>query len=785
MPTSTKQIHQNLKPFVFHGVVIDDSSPDITNAKGDCPFCGREGKLGIVTATSQWRCVVCNESGNTTTFLRKLWEVSEQHEDEYEGKTLEELYRGLADHRGLLEVQTLKEWGVRRSITNDDWIVPAFNHAGNLTQLYRYVKRGNKSILYATPECHAGLFGADKFTNSKKTTYICEGPWDAMALYETMKKSKQSSGNGGKDSEGLTVTGAIGMSLWASCNILAVPGCSTFSDAWNPMFAGQDVVLMYDNDHPKEHAGRTTQAAYDGAKRAIEIMNGADKPPQSMKILQWGTLNNPQDEKGYTASLGHGYDVRDFLSKGESNNKSGSTSSSPPIRTRIQRLSELLKMIRPFPSNWVEGRSKSAVKSGSGEIESVKCKSWNDLHKTWLKAMKWTEGLDRALSIMLACILSTKRVGDQLWVKIVGPPSCGKSSLADALVIARNYVVSVSTFRGFVSGYQSDREGTEDNSLISRVRDKTMITKDGDTLMKSPDVERILSEARNVYDRNISTSYRNKRSEDYQQLDITWILCGTPQLKALDKSELGQRFLDCVIMEDIDPDLEDDVVWRIVNRATREIATGTNCKADSRTSGEMLLAMQMTGGYVNWLREHGEELLGDAENMMGESILRRIARLGIFTAYMRARPSITGDESAANREFGGRLASQLTRLAACLCVVLNRKTVDDEVMRRVTQTALDTSRGHTLEIVKWLYKHGQEGLEANSLAVYTNHTPAEERKLLRFLRKIEAVETFSPQEIDIGVRKIKRMSSNPRWRLTPRLQSLYESVYDVKNNIEG
>ena len=144
----------------------------------------------------------------------------------------------------------------------------------------------------------------------------------------------------------------------------------------------------------------------------------------------------------------------------------------------------------------------------------------------WRKALKWTDGLDCALSVMLASVTSTMQVGDQLWVKIIGPASCGKSTLCEALSVNDKYILAKSTIRGFHSGYKSDRDGTEDNSLIVQVRNKTLITKDGDTILQSPNLGQILSDARDLYDCTTRSHYKNKMGKDYVGVRMTWILCG-------------------------------------------------------------------------------------------------------------------------------------------------------------------------------------------------------------------------------------------------------------------
>ena len=111
--------------------------------------------------------------------------------------------------------------------------------------------------------------------------------------------------------------------------------------------------------------------------------------------------------------------------------------------------------------------------------------------------------------------------------------------------------------------------------------------------------------------------------------------------------------------------------------------------------------------------------------------------------------------------------SQHTRLAKCLAIVMNKSTVDEEVMRRVTKVALDTARGKTLQMSDHLYR-SHDGLEIRSLALNTNTTEDETRKLLRFLRHIGVTE--------LGEAPKTGMSKQPRWKLTERLRRLYGEI---------
>lgn len=463
--------------------------------------------------------------------------------------------------------------------------------------------------------------------------------------------------------------------------------------------------------------------------------------------------------------------------------KKETTTTSAPTSTKsntisdelkLERLSNIFERLEEVPESWLvlKKRGGGTASAEATELKCVQCTDYKELVEHWEKALKWTDGLDVALSSMLACVTSTMALGDQLWMKIVGPPSCGKSTLCEALSVNKKYVFSKSTIRGFHSGFG---DAKEDNSLLKRVQDKTLVVKDGDTILKSPNLSGILSEARDIYDRVSRTHYRNKAGRDYEGVNLTWILCGTSSLRSIDQSELGERFLDCVIMEGIDEEFEDSVLEMAVMRSMRDASFQSNGSVDTRYSPELRAAMELTGGYINHLRENAKDLVDNVAEP--QWALRRCARLGKFVAIIRARPSKLQAETA-ERELGARLASQLARYSKFTAAVLNREEIDDEVIRRTTKIALDTARGQTLEIVELLYHaHFNNGLSSYQISGYTNRTPTECGKMLRFLAKIDAVEHFKWKTRT----KQGTVTQKPRWRLTPLMYKLYKDVYGLED----
>lgn len=733
-----------IKPYIFHGMDLSQSSGG--QWVGECPFCSKD-KFFVDEKKGLWNCRVCgtgNEKGggNSTVFIKKLWEIGLTATDASD-------YSELAAERGLMSWETPKKWGLVKSIIRpDEWLVPAFSPSKQLCQLYRYGMNYStqKRVLYATSELGHGMYGVNILNPKAQTIYLLEGPWDGMALYEVLKGVKRSEGK-------LSHTSNEKINLLGSCGVLATPGCNVWNKGWDSFLSGKEAAIMFDNDHRKTVNWKVVEPpGWMGAERISKALFVADKKPSKITALTWG-------EEGFDPDLPSGHDVRDVL-KG-----SGDT-----ITERVLGLQSLFDLIKPIPAEWIGGRSEIAVASGKPSMQLLPCNSYKDLVNSWRKAMKWIDGLDHALAVMLASATSTMMVGDQLWIKVIGPASCGKTTIAEALAQNDIHVMARSTIRGFHSGFKAGpgkADDQEDHSLISKLDKKTFIIKDGDTLLKSPNLEQILSEARDIYDRTSRVNYRNSIDREYKNISMTWIICGTSSIRVLDSSELGERFLDCVVMEKIDDDIEDEILLRVANQAAKNTTLQVDGSDESQMDENRTEAYQKTGGYVGYLRENAN-LLANAVEKSTEA-LRMCIDLGKFVAYVRARPG--SQDETAEREFGARLVSQIVRLATNLAVVLNKKELDKEVMRRARRVALDTARGQTLEIISLLFSRGELGTTSGDIQLVTNMAPTKCTELLRFLNRIGAIDKFRHEE-KVG----NRVISTNRFRLAKKMRDLYSRV---------
>lgn len=762
-----KDVPQNLKPFDFHGVELSWGAGS-SQARGRCPWpgCQKDGKFFVSLDTGQWDCKSCGASGNASTFLWKL------HEESMAGASN---YDALAAERGLLDPGTPARWGLCQSVITREWLVPGYSAAGKICQLYRYVAvPGGRRRLMATPpdgetaaylrslgtqsegrglSTQHGLAGVHLMGRGVTRLYVCEGPWDAMALWEVMAAAKWAGEGPGS---GLVPTGSRAASLLAGAGVLGAPGANVWSQKWASLCAGREVCFLYDNDHPAAD-GKQQGAGLAGTTRATQILARSEGAgPASVSYLKWGP-------RGHDATLASGFDVRDWLAA------KGAGATAPGLKARIARLGALLAKVEPVPPEWTS--PGGGGRRGRGDMAILPCSSWAELRASWRRDIKFTDGIDCALSCMLACVTSTPVVGDQLWMKIIGPPSCGKTVLCEALSVNKKFVFPMSTIRGFHSGYKVDREGSEDVSLLAKVRNKTLVTKDGDTLLSSPNLTQILAQARDVYDRVSRSHYNNKTTRTYEGLNMTWLLCGTESLRSLDSSELGERFLDCVVVDDMDDEMEEEIGMRVAYRADADCSLESNGRAEGQHGPARVEAMRLTGGYVEYLRLNGARLL--AEVTTPDWAIRRCTRLARFVSYMRARPSSRQGERA-QRELSFRLISQHVRLAKCLAVVLNRRAVDDEVMRRVTKVAMDTSRGRSLNLLKALVAAGDEGLTIEAARWHTNETKREETHLVNFLSKIGIIEPFRKARGRAG--RGGGGTGPVLWRLTGTMKRLYQDV---------
>lgn len=742
MPKLTEATPEQLRPFTSLGADLSWRDGD-REAVGDCPFCGAERKFAVGVETSMWRCLVCAVGsdktpaggGNSTTFIREL------HAASVDATALSGDFDELLEDRRLLSESTLKAWGVCRSVITGEWLVPGYDAAGKLMNLFRYTqdKTAGKRVLRSTSGMSVQAFGVGLLKPEHEEVWVLES-WNALALWETLGIAKR------KD-----------------VGVLGIPGCNVWQESWGRLVSGKRVVIAFDSDHPKANrtSGKITQPAYDAVKRTTAMLTASASPPSSVAYLAWGP-------DGYDPDLKNGWDARDALTESRS------------VSVRVKALESLFAMVEPVKDEWRGGsvgrNAHVAGVSGGSELSPKRCSEWSVVTGAWKKALKWRQELDDVLSIAVSVAASTSQVGDsQLFLQIIGDAGSGKTKMCDAMLVSKG-CHALEHLTGFHSGWKG--EGGKDCSLISRINHKTLITPEGDVMMSSPHFAEIMSQQRRIFDGSSGATYKNTDEDTrYTGLRTPWIMAGTPALLDSNQSRLGDRFLK-VFINRPGKDEQREILRSAVYASMRSVVQTSNGDAASSMEAYLREAYQLTGGYIDHLRESMPDLINYPVDSMTDEQVDLCTYFGEFTAMLRARPASGRKDSLEahdTAEMPTRLSAQFSRLAACCAVVLNKREIDYEVVRRVRKVALDTASGRTLNIAKHLMREepdaygavsgGEYGRFRGDVALHAGMGEDACLSVLRFMKNVGIVDQV-----------VFTTNNQKKWRLTENAAALWKKV---------
>jgi DNA-binding transcriptional ArsR family regulator len=312
---------------------------------------------------------------------------------------------------------------------------------------------------------------------------------------------------------------------------------------------------------------------------------------------------------------------------------------------------------------------------------------------------------------MMAVNLSVTVPGDQLWLRVIGPPGSGKSTMAMAFGGSET-VRLLSKLTGFHSGYVGDKSERKkgDSSLIPQLHNKMVINKDADTILTSPNRDSILGESRELYDGESEAVYRNRKSSSYAGHRMSFVWCGTDVLRGLNRTPLGERFLDCDIYSDRDQEPYLQSAHRNTFEAARGYLSGSQDQQPASISDSL---KSVTAGFIKYLWDRiGSYPDPIFPNESQEAIRAR----GELVSFTRTKIDRVGHDMAyrPRRELGTRLVSQFTKIATCLTCVFDHPTVDETILRLVRKLVLDTTRGFRMEIIRSLYVN-KSGLSSKQL----------------------------------------------------------------------
>ena len=462
---------------------------------------------------------------------------------------------------------------------------------------------------------------------------------------------------------------------------IGIPGATTFKTSWVNALQGKKLLLIFDNDN----------AGKEGRKKTLKIIEEAPVKPQTIHEVIWPD-HSPD-----------GFDLRDFYNE-----------------NRGRSWQDLQHLIHPITDEKLTRVTTETV------IGDFNCDSYNKAVDMFATAYHMTPDMTAVLALVMASIYSIKIEGEQLWLKVVGPPGCGKTRIAKA-VSASDYVVSRSTFKGLFSGFKDNED--KDPGLIPEITGRTLVIKDADALLRQPNIEQIMSELRDFYDKDSSVSYRNRISYNYQNIKSTFVMMGTQVLRRADQSFLGERLL--TIEMDVSP--QDQMAINTM-QMERSLAVALGEREDPE-----IAIMASMKGWLDHLRER------ELDSTLPQEFKDEVIRLCSLTALLRTQVdrNFRGRiQSPAVPELPTRLIGQIVTAALSLSVVFGVNKPDESIYQIVKKVLKDTMnpRSHRFIICDVILEtpriRGHEIMEATGL---DKHTVGEEIKDLLELNFIQSV----------------------------------------------
>lgn len=645
--------------FEFHGTELKKNGSQLC---GDCPFCGKESHFYVNSKTGQYSCKRCSEEGNLYTFLTKI------HADAVSLCTRKDLEE-IAGLRDGIPISVLKKHGICKSPMGEILIPYRKPDSDNIVNLKKWV--ADKKISYNTPGCN-GLFFVR--WEQEGPVYICEGEWDALALLNLITLSD----------------------VTTPYSVVAVPGANTFKESWCSYFANREIYFLFDNDHDKENNGKKFNPGKDGMARAVSIILQTLKPDQkkklSINIIDWALHKNYD-------SLSDGYDVRDWCIKYTN------------LKKEQIGYRKLIKMTKPHDSS---PKKKS--------VKAIKRTDFFEVVEDFQSVLEFGQSFIDTLACCFATMISLRIEGNPLWLFVVGPASCGKTTIIEAFESCEEYTEHLSklTPASLVSGWRGEGE---DPSLLPRLKNRTLCVKDFTAVlsMTSHDKENLFGMLRDAYDGRFVSTFGNGTTREYVDLYFSILAGVTQAIHAESRTNLGERFLKINLLDDN----FDEMLH--IKRAMSNVGMKPEQKA--LLSGSVL-------GFMNYMFKEVKEL-----PTINEDIENKISAVSMFVALIRTQVIRNGPNSMTIRpepEIGSRIATQLKKLALSLAIVFGQKEVSDDCYRIVKKVAVDSCVGWQLELVEALYKQN-DWMTVDELAVEMRVHPNQVRRIVEDSMQLEIV----------------------------------------------
>lgn len=464
--------HPNLGAFIQHGFQPEQIGGQ--QVQGYSIFSG-ENSMWVHPTKKMWSCNKTGKNGGFKTWIQEVVKHCRDNIGMGMGK--------LVKDRGLLR-KTIRHHEIGYNEVTDRYIVPIYDGNGDSfsdVKVYDMNAKSKKWKFVSTSGMTNSLYGQHTVKGSNGTIWLCEGEWDAIAMWEILQ--------------------SVGLENDIT---LAVSGGTTFKNEWHGIFKDRDVRVLYDHDKT-------------GFRGQNKVHKSISSLVRSIQYVHWDSIDNVKDN----------FDLRDYYIKIKKKNAKAT-------------FNGVKSFLEHTPHALAEGdEDKEQVEVEKLEGKFVHPRTVYKEYRQWLHMPDTT-----VLDVMFGSIIANRLPGDPLWMFIVAPSGMMKTELTLSISEAPYVVTTTSmTPHSLISG--SNKGSADPSLIprldgkILAIKDFTTILN-----MNQMAKEEIFGILRDAYDGKTEKYFGNGVIRSYNSL-FGLVAGVTPAIDMYTEGQtaLGERFL--------------------------------------------------------------------------------------------------------------------------------------------------------------------------------------------------------------------------------------------------